>query len=169
MTLHFSYFSCHIPGNLLPIAWSKYEFYYFSVTMQVILCIFCIINSCLTLARAFLFAFGGLRAAIKVHDTLLNKLINAPVQFFDQTPSGRILNRLYFDAFRMFPRFYYTSYKLHISLLCRLSSDLYTIDDSLPFILNILLANFVGLLGIAVVLSYVQVSSRESLTLVLIK
>lgn len=40
---------------------------------------------------------------------------------------------------------------------CRLSSDLYTIDDSLPFILNILLANFVGLLGIAVVLSYVQV------------
>ncbi|GMN36333.1 hypothetical protein TIFTF001_005927 [Ficus carica] len=124
--------------NLLPIAWSKYEFYYFSVTMQVILCIFCIINSCLTLARAFLFAFGGLRAAIKVHDTLLNKLINAPVQFFDQTPSGRILNRL--------------------------SSDLYTIDDSLPFILNILLANFVGLLGIAVVLSYVQVSSRESLT-----
>lgn len=137
--------------------------------MQVILCIFCIINSCLTLARAFSFAFGGLRAAIKVHDTLLNKLINAPVQFFDQTPSGRILNRLYFDPFRMFPRFYYTSYNLHISLLCRLSSDLYTIDDSLPFILNILLANFVGLLGIAVVLSYVQVSSRENLTLVLIK
>jgi len=40
---------------------------------------------------------------------------------------------------------------------CRLSSDLYTIDDSLPFILNILLANFVGLLGIAIILSYVQV------------
>ncbi|PON89300.1 ATP-binding cassette containing protein [Trema orientale] len=96
-----------------------------------ILCIFCVINSCLTLARAFSFAFGGLRAAVKVHNTLLKQLINAPVQFFDQTPSGRILNRL--------------------------SSDLYTIDDSLPFILNILLANFVGLLGIAVVLSYVQV------------
>ena len=43
---------------------------------------------------------------------------------------------------------------------CRLSSDLYTIDDSLPFILNILLANFVGLLGIAIVLSYVQVISK---------
>jgi ATP-binding cassette subfamily C (CFTR/MRP) protein 10 len=24
---------------------------------------------------------------------LLNKLIDAPVQFFDQTPGGRILNR----------------------------------------------------------------------------
>ncbi|XP_027926569.1 uncharacterized protein LOC114183671 isoform X4 [Vigna unguiculata] len=33
-----------------------------------------------------------------------------------------------------------------------LSSDLYTIDDSLPFILNILLANFVGLLGITIIL-----------------
>ncbi|TYJ33792.1 hypothetical protein E1A91_A05G126500v1 [Gossypium mustelinum] len=97
----------------------------------LVLCIFCIINSSLTLVRAFSFAFGGLKAAVQVHNTLLNKVINAPAQFFDQTPGGRILNRF--------------------------SSDLYTIDDSLPFILNILLANFVGLLGIAVVLSYVQV------------
>ncbi|OAY37002.1 hypothetical protein MANES_11G066800v8 [Manihot esculenta] len=97
----------------------------------VVLCIFCIANSFLTLVRAFSFAFGGLRAAIQVHNTLLNKIIDAPVQFFDQTPAGRILNRF--------------------------SSDLYTIDDSLPFILNILLANFVGLLGIAIVLLYVQV------------
>ncbi|ONI16445.1 hypothetical protein PRUPE_3G098500 [Prunus persica] len=59
----------------------------------VILCIFCIVNSILTLVRAFSFAFGGLRAAVKVHDTLLKRLINAPVQFFDQTPGGRILNR----------------------------------------------------------------------------
>ncbi|XP_031389468.1 ABC transporter C family member 13 isoform X2 [Punica granatum] len=97
----------------------------------VILCLFCVMNSFLTLVRAFLFAYGGLRAAVKVHATLLCKIVNAPVKFFNQTPSGRILNRF--------------------------SSDLYTIDDSLPFILNILLANFVGLLGIAVVLSYVQV------------
>ncbi|KAJ0008012.1 hypothetical protein Pint_30337 [Pistacia integerrima] len=97
----------------------------------VILCTFCIANSFLTLLRAFSFAYGGLQAAVQVHNTLVNKIINAPVLFFDQTPGGRILNRF--------------------------SSDLYTIDDSLPFILNILVANFVGLLGIAVVLSYVQV------------
>ncbi|KAI7986989.1 ABC transporter C family member 13 [Camellia lanceoleosa] len=97
----------------------------------VVLCIFSVANSVLTLTRAFSFAFGGLRAAIQVHDRLLNKLMDAPINFFDQTPSGRILNRF--------------------------SSDLYTIDDALPFILNILLANFVGLLGIAIVLSYVQV------------
>ncbi|KAF5176046.1 ABC transporter ATP-binding protein/permease VMR1, partial [Thalictrum thalictroides] len=97
----------------------------------IILCIFCVINSLLTLARAFSFAYGGLRAAVQVHSKLLDKLINAPVQFFDQTPTGRILNRL--------------------------SSDLYMIDDSLPFILNVLLANFVGLVGLVIVLSYVQV------------
>ncbi|KAI3512724.1 hypothetical protein L1887_20043 [Cichorium endivia] len=97
----------------------------------VVLSIFCLANSFLTLVRAFSFAYGGLRAAIQVHNNLLKKLVDAPVSFFDQTPSGRILNRL--------------------------SSDLYTIDDSLPFILNILLANFVGLLGIALILSFVQV------------
>ncbi|XP_017229484.1 ABC transporter C family member 13 isoform X1 [Daucus carota subsp. sativus] len=97
----------------------------------VVLCIFCVMNSSFTLVRAFSFAFGGLRAAVQVHDRLLKNLVDAPVHFFDQTPTGRILNRL--------------------------SSDLYTIDDSLPFILNILLANFVGLLGIAIVLSYTQV------------
>lgn len=42
-----------------------------------------------------------------------------------------------------------------LNWFCRLSLDLYTIDDSLPFILNILLANFVGRLGIAVVLTYI--------------
>ncbi|CAA0827331.1 multidrug resistance-associated protein 11 [Striga hermonthica] len=97
----------------------------------VILGMFCLVNSSLTLVRAFSFAFGGLRAAIRVHDQLLQNLTDAPISFFDQTPSGRILNRL--------------------------SSDLFTIDDSLPFILNILLANFVALLGITIVLSFVQV------------
>lgn len=67
---------------------------------QAILCLFCIMNSLFTLVRAFSFAFGGLQAATKVHNRLLSKLINAPVQFFDQTPGGRILNRLEYDAFK---------------------------------------------------------------------
>ncbi|WOK92133.1 hypothetical protein Cni_G00824 [Canna indica] len=97
----------------------------------LILSAFGVVNSLFTLARAFSFSYGGLRAAVQVHTELLSKLVNAPVYFFDQNPSGRILNRL--------------------------SSDLYTIDDSLPFILNILLANFFSLLGVAVVLSYSQI------------
>ncbi|KAJ0965904.1 hypothetical protein J5N97_027042 [Dioscorea zingiberensis] len=98
---------------------------------QAGLCIFGVVNSLLTLVRAFSFAYGGLCAAVQVHSELLSKIVDAPVHFFDQNPSGRILNRL--------------------------SSDLYMIDDSLPFILNILLAHFFSLLGIVVVLSYAQI------------
>ncbi|KAJ1258328.1 hypothetical protein BS78_10G066900 [Paspalum vaginatum] len=98
----------------------------------VILAMFGIISSFFTLGRAFSFALGGLRAAMHIHASLLENIISAPVCFFDQNPSGRILNRL--------------------------SSDLYTIDDSLPFILNIFVANFFSLLGTLVVLSYSQVS-----------
>lgn len=48
-------------------------------------------------------------------------LLQTKFHFFDVTPLGRLLNRF--------------------------SSDTYTIDDSLPFILNILLAQLAGLIG----------------------
>lgn len=60
---------------------------------QSILAILGAANSLLTLVRAFSFAYGGLRAAVRVHGELLQKLVNAPILFFDQNPSGRILNR----------------------------------------------------------------------------
>ncbi|KAJ8365003.1 hypothetical protein SKAU_G00138340 [Synaphobranchus kaupii] len=85
-------------------------------------------NSLLTAARAFLFAHGAICAATVIHNRLLDRVLKATVSFFDTTPFGRIVNRF--------------------------SSDLYSIDDTLPFILNILLANFFSLLGMLVVISY---------------
>lgn len=85
-------------------------------------------NSLFTLFRSFLFAYGGIKAAKVLHSALLKGVLQAPVSFFDITPVGRILNRF--------------------------SSDTYTVDDSLPFILNIFLAQFVGVIGTVVITCY---------------
>ncbi|XP_069708549.1 ATP-binding cassette sub-family C member 10 [Phaenicophaeus curvirostris] len=85
-------------------------------------------NSLFTILRAFLFAYGAIRAATVIHNRLLQRVLKATITFFDTTPTGRILNRF--------------------------SSDLYCVDDSLPFVLNILLANMYGLLGMLVIITY---------------
>nr|XP_046230865.1 ATP-binding cassette sub-family C member 10 [Scatophagus argus]XP_046230873.1 ATP-binding cassette sub-family C member 10 [Scatophagus argus] len=85
-------------------------------------------NTIFTALRAFLFAYGAICAAMAIHNRLLDRVLKATVTFFDTTPMGRILNRF--------------------------SSDLYSVDDSLPFILNILLATAFNLLGMLVVISY---------------
>lgn len=78
--------------------------------------------------RAFLFACGAIRAAVVVHHKLLLRTMQGTVCFFDTTPIGRIVNRF--------------------------SSDLYSVDDALPFILNIFLATLFGLLGMVLMISY---------------
>ncbi|KAL7987480.1 hypothetical protein Chor_006399 [Crotalus horridus] len=86
------------------------------------------VNSVFTILRAFLFACGTVHAATVIHNRLLRRVMKATMTFFDTTPTGRILNRF--------------------------SSDLYCVDDSLPFILNIFLANIFGLLGMLVMITY---------------
>ena len=87
-----------------------------------------IANSFFTLIRAFTFAYGGIAAARKLHQSLLNSLLKCSISFFDVTPSGRILNRF--------------------------SSDTWSVDDSLPFMMNILLANIFSLMGTLILSCY---------------
>lgn len=65
------------------------------------------INTLFTLLRAFLFAYGGIVAAKNMHANLLHRLLEAPLSWWDHTPAGRVINRL--------------------------CSDVYTVDDNLPF------------------------------------
>ncbi|KAL4237303.1 Multidrug resistance-associated protein 7 [Mactra antiquata] len=78
--------------------------------------------------RSFLFAYGGICAAKSLHRKLLLNILKAPISFFDVTPIGRIVNRF--------------------------SSDVFSVDDSLPFIMNIFLAQVYGILGTIVVTCY---------------
>ena len=82
-------------------------------------------NTIATFIRAFLFAYGGLKAAKFMHGRLVDVILQAKMIFFDTTPLGRVLNRL--------------------------SSDVYAVDESLPFILNIFLAQVYGLFGTIIV------------------
>ncbi len=79
-----------------------------------------------TILRSFLFAWGGMRAARRLHDRLLAAVLGAALAFFEANPVGRILNRF--------------------------AGDTWTVDDSLPFILNILLAQSAALVGTAAIL-----------------
>ncbi|XP_050731824.1 ATP-binding cassette sub-family C member 10-like [Eriocheir sinensis] len=85
-------------------------------------------NTLFTLMRAFLFAYGGVTAARTLHKRLLDSVLYAKITFFDNNPLGRTLNRF--------------------------SSDLYSLDDSLPFQLNIFLAQVFGLAGTIAVTIY---------------
>lgn len=91
-------------------------------------CSIAVVNSMFSLLRAFLFAYGGICAAKTIHEKLLHVILRGKALFFDTTPLGRILNRF--------------------------SSDLYTVDDSLPFILNIFLAQIFGVVGPIIVCAY---------------
>ena len=75
-------------------------------------------NAVATAARSFLFAWGGLRGAVFIHNSLLASILSASVSFFDATPVGRIVNRF--------------------------SRDQFSVDESLPFMLNIFLAQVLG-------------------------
>ena len=89
-----------------------------------------ILNSFMTLARAFLYAFAGYRAARRMFEQLLTSVLQAPMCFFDAQPLGRLINRF--------------------------GNDVFGIDEQFPFSLNILLAQLFGMLGL---ISLVAVSS----------
>ncbi|TKR89661.1 hypothetical protein L596_013728 [Steinernema carpocapsae] len=85
-------------------------------------------NTIFTLIRAFLFAYGGVVSAKNLHKNVLRKVLRASLAWWDSTPAGRVTNRL--------------------------CADVYTVDDSLPFQLNICLASFFNLMGALILMFF---------------
>ena len=79
------------------------------------------LNLVIAVIRSFLFAFAGLCAAKILHTRLVSRISSAGLRFFDSKSVGVIMNRV--------------------------SSDVDAVDESLPFQLNILLAQAFLLLG----------------------
>jgi ATP-binding cassette subfamily C (CFTR/MRP) protein 10 len=101
--------------------WNKTKYF-----LLVYVCL-AAVNTFITLIRAFLFAYGGIVSARRLHQRLLKVVLNSKLAWWDETPWGRVVNRL--------------------------CSDIYTIDDSLPFQLNICLASLVNLIGALILTS----------------
>ena len=81
-----------------------------------------IITSGTSLFRSFIFCFGCLNGSEKMFNQLLESVIGAGLGFFEATPTGRLLSRF--------------------------SGDVNAIDDSLPFLANIFLAQLFALSGL---------------------
>jgi ATP-binding cassette subfamily C (CFTR/MRP) protein 10 len=92
-----------------------------------------VLNAVFAIGRSFLFAVAGLKAAQHTHDQLLTSVLRTTLSFFTDTSPGALINRL--------------------------SKDVYCIDDSLPFTLNIVLAQFFMLVGAIVVIVFNSASA----------
>lgn len=79
--------------------------------------------------RSLLSAVAGLNAAETLHDRLVQRVLRAPMAFFDTTPVGRILNRF--------------------------SKDIYTVDEQLPNTMRMFLNTLFSSLGIVIVICVV--------------
>lgn len=88
------------------------------------------LNIILTLFRAFIFAYGGIAACQIIFNQFLDQIIlKSNLKFFDHVNSSKLLTRL--------------------------TTDTMIVDDNLPFILNILLANLATTIGTIILSVYV--------------
>uniref|UniRef100_A0AAY4EWL5 ATP-binding cassette, sub-family C (CFTR/MRP), member 9 n=1 Tax=Denticeps clupeoides TaxID=299321 RepID=A0AAY4EWL5_9TELE len=88
-----AYWTSSSPHNKAGVGPSNDRFYYVSVFS-----ILCGAGIALCLITSLSVEFLGLHAATSLHHNLLNKIIHAPLRFFDVTPLGQILNRFSADT-----------------------------------------------------------------------
>lgn len=71
----------------------------------------CSLNSFIIFWRIFTSLFANLKCARNLHESMIAKIMNAPINlFFDVTPIGKILNRFSKDLDTLESLGYYTSW-----------------------------------------------------------
>merc|ERR1711871_636191 len=87
-------------------------------------------------------ALGGLGAAAGIHKRMFDAVINAPMSFFDTTPSGQILNRFTADM-KSIDEQLIAQLSGALALLFMMCSVLFTIIAVVPWVLAALIPLFV--------------------------
>jgi len=89
-------------------------------------------------------ATGGLRAAAKIHNKMFTSLLNAPLSYFDTTPSGRLLNMFTADI-KLIDESLISQLSGSMSLLFMMLAVLGTIIAAVPFVVAAVVPLFVFL------------------------
>jgi ABC-type multidrug transport system fused ATPase/permease subunit len=108
--------------------WSTHQSQYNDHQFIMICCYFVISNFVFAFIRSFSFAYGSLKAAKTFYSNLSVSVLSTDIAFFEKTSIGQLNNRF--------------------------GKDTNTIDDSLPFIMNILLAMIFLVLGSTFMMVY---------------
>ncbi len=87
------------------------------------------ISLVISLAASISGVISGLAAAVKIHNTMFQRVLRSPIAFFDTTPIGRILNRF--------------------------TKDINAIDDSLPQTITMALRVSFGVVAPIIIISSV--------------
>jgi len=107
-------------GNSSPNAAKEFLVVYALINVAAILAM---------LLRVILIMLSGLRASKILFIDLLDCVLQAPMSFFDTTPTGRIINRF--------------------------SKDMFTVDEKLVSTMRSYLATFSNVVGVIIVISYI--------------
>lgn len=100
---------------------------------------------------------GGVKASLRLHNPLLERVVHAPVAFFDTTPLGRILNR-FGKEFETIDLRLSASFRMLANSFLMVAQVVVVVAISTPFI--ILLDVPVSILYI-LILRYFIASSRQ--------
>ncbi|KAJ3255913.1 hypothetical protein HK103_005829 [Boothiomyces macroporosus] len=105
--------ACNFGNSLWLVVWTNQEISSWEQKQYIAVYIaFGVANSLFTYSYSAWMAFAGVRAAKLLHKNALDRVMLAPISFFDSTPLGRIINRFskdqdsidngLMDSFRIF-------------------------------------------------------------------
>ncbi|BGP50526.1 Transporter of the ATP-binding cassette (ABC) [Rhodotorula kratochvilovae] len=128
-------------------------------------CLLAVANLTLITGRVAYFSWGGIQASRRIYRQLIVRILQAPIRFFDSTPTGRILNRLSKDMETIDQELPSTALYLLLEILM-IMGIIGTVSAALPSFLvaGVLISIFYWVLGKIYLASSRELKRYESVT-----